>query len=76
MEPTQYTLTSTSMFYTPGMLRWISALTKRDVKGAKSDKAARKHYIVAMFPTLPDAAVDAILRGDYVVSGEDVIVTI
>lgn len=76
MEPTKYTLSSTGFFYTPGMLNWLRAITKRDVKGAKSDINARKKMLSAWYPTLPAAAVKKVLAGDYTVEGEDVIVTV
>jgi hypothetical protein len=70
----QYRLASTPMFYTPGLLRWMLALRRRDVKGARTDKAARVHFIRTTWPNLPDTAVDAILAGKYTVDGEDVLV--
>lgn len=72
---TTYRLSSTSMFYAPGMIQWMLALTKRDVKGARSDAGARRHFIEVTWPTLPPRAVKAILEGRYSVDGEDVIVT-
>jgi hypothetical protein len=71
---TQYRLSSTPMFYVPGLILWILALRRGNVKGARTDKAARVHFLKASWPTLPDTAVEAILRGDYRVDGEDVIV--
>ena len=71
----QYRLSSTPMFYVPGLIEWMLALQKRDVRGARSDAAARRHFIKVTWPTLPPKAVKAILEGDYTVDGEDVIVT-
>ena len=71
---TQYRLSSTPMFYVPGLIRWMLALKRGNVKGARTDKAARVHFIKVTWPTLPDTAVEAILRGDYRVDGEDVLV--
>ena len=76
MEPTKYTLSSTGFFYTPGMLNWLRAITKRDVRGARTDVGARKKMLLSMFPKLPAAAVKKVLAGDYTVEGEDVIVTV
>lgn len=63
------------MFYAPGMIQWMLALTKRDVKGARSDAGARRHFIEVTWPSLPPAAVKAILDRKFEVDGEDVIVT-
>ena len=70
----QYRLCSTSMFYVPGLIRWILALQKGDVKGARSARSARSHFINVTWPTLPPGAVEALLEGRYTVEGEDVIV--
>lgn len=72
---TTYRLASTSMFYVPGMVEWMLALRKGDVKGARSDEGARRHFIRATWPTLPPRAVKAILDRKFEVDGEDVIVT-
>ena len=71
----QYRLVSTSMFHVPGLIKWFLAVRKGNVKGARSDKAARVHFIKATWPSLPDAAINKILASDYTVEGEDVIVT-
>lgn len=71
---TQYRLSSTPMFYVPGLIRWMLALKRGNVKGAKSDKAARLHFFKASWPTLPDTAMENLLAGDYTVEGEDVLV--
>ncbi len=76
MEPIKYTLSSTGLFFVPGMLNWLRALTKRDVKGARTDVGARKKMLSAWYPALPAAAMEKLLAGDYVVDGEDVIVTV
>jgi len=55
---TQYRLASTSMFYVPGLILWILALRRGNVKGARTDKAARVHFIKVSWPTLPDTAVE------------------
>ena len=70
----EYRLASTPMFYVPGLIRWMLALKRGNVKGARTDKAARVHFIKVTWPNLPDTAVEAILRGDYRVDGEDVLV--
>lgn len=70
-----YRLSSTSLFYAPGMINWMLALRKGDVKGARSDAAARRYFIKVTWPDLPLKAVKAILEGRYTVEGEDVLVT-
>lgn len=71
----QYRLCSTSLFFVPGLLNWMLALQKGDVKGARTDAAARRHFIKVTWPTLPPKAVKAILDRKFTVDGEDVIVT-
>ena len=72
---TKYRLSSTPMFYVPGLVEWMLALQKHNVKGARTDAAARRHFIKATWPTLPPKAVKAILEGRFEVDGEDVVVT-
>ena len=72
----QYRLTSTPMFYVPGLIEWMLAARKCNVPGARSDAGARKHFITATWPTLPPKAVKAILDRKFTVEGEDVIVTV
>jgi len=71
---TQYRLTSTPMFYAPGLLRWMLALRRGNVKGARTDRAARVHFIKVTWPNLPATAMENLLAGDYTVEGEDVLV--
>ena len=49
-ETKSFVLTSNPFCYTPGVLRWMLALQKRDVKGARSDLDARKRTIRNVFP--------------------------
>ena len=71
-----YKLASSGLIYTPGMLRWVQALTRRDVKGARSDLGAKRHFILAMWPELPEKAVRKLAAGDYTVDGDTVTVTV
>lgn len=75
---TSYRLTSNPMICTPGVLRWVGALRKRDVPGATSDADARIKFISGMFPALPVAAVSKLAAGDYTVedNGETAVVTV
>lgn len=72
---TKYRLSSTPMFYVPGLIQWMLAIQKGNVKGARTDAAAQRHFIRATWPTLPPRAVKAILDRKFEVDGEDVIVT-
>ena len=71
-----YKLASSGLIYTPGMMLWVRALTRRDVKGARSDLGARRHFILAMWPELPEKAVRKLAAGDYTVDGDTVTVTV
>ena len=66
-ETKSFVLTSNPFCYTPGVLRWMLALQKRDVKGARSDLDARKRTIRNVFPGLTPAAVTALVEGRYTV---------
>jgi len=67
MEEKKFVLTSNAFCYTPGILRWMLALQKRDVKGARSDLDARKRTIRKTFPGLTPAALTALVEGRYTV---------
>jgi hypothetical protein len=73
-EKTTYTLASNPMVYTPGVVSWVRHLRRSDVKGARSDLGAKRHFILAMFPSLPEKAVRKLAAGDYTVDGESVVV--
>ena len=66
-EKKQFVLTSNAFCYTPGIIRWVLALQKRDVKGARSDLDARKRMLRNTFPGLTPAALTALVEGRYTV---------
>jgi hypothetical protein len=63
----QFVLTSNPFCYTPGIVKWACALQKRDVKGARTDAAARRSFLRKIFPGLTPAALTALVEGRYTV---------
>jgi hypothetical protein len=67
MEKKRFVLGSSPVCYTPGIVKWACALRKRDVKGARSDIAARRSFLRRVFPGLTPAALTALVEGRYTV---------
>lgn len=73
-QKTTYKLASNELIYTPGVLRWVQAIRRHDVSSCRTDLGARRHFIRAMFPELPEKAVKLLAAGEYTVDGDTVVV--
>lgn len=63
----KYTLISTEWVYTPGLVRWV-------IEGMGRSKA--KKFFATAFPTLPNRALHRLVRGEYEVRGDKVIIAV
>lgn len=70
----EYRFQSSTMFYTPNMVRWVENMTARDIEASARDEAARLWMLGQMFPTATVETLLQIMKGEYTVEGEDVVV--
>jgi hypothetical protein len=72
----EYRFRSSPMFYTPGMVNWVNAATARDLDAKARDDAAKLWLLGQMFPTATVETLLQILKGEFQVDGDDVVVKV
>ena len=71
-------LSSSSLFYAPGMVEYFKNMTHKDFSKKKDtlDKAVQHYMLGQLYPKLSFEAAEKILNGDFTVDGDDVVVTL
>jgi hypothetical protein len=70
-----FRLNSTAGCYAPGMVRAFRALRADALVRERADEGAALYMLASLYPDLPGWGLLALVRGDYRVEGDAVIVT-
>lgn len=69
-------LSSSSLFYAPGMVEYFKNMSHKDIKKDALNRAVQHYMLGQLYPQLSFEAAEKILNGDFKVDGEDVVVTL
>jgi hypothetical protein len=67
-------LSSSSLFYAPGMVRWIQNISSSDFNDEVRGKALRHYMLSSMYPQATGETIQKVLDGKFTVDGDDVVV--
>lgn len=72
----EYRFGSSPLFFTPGMVNWVNNSTSRDLNAKTRDEAAKLWLLAQMFPTATAESLMKLMKGEFKVEGDDVIVNV
>jgi hypothetical protein len=67
-------LSSSSLFYAPGMVQWIQNIASSDFNDEVRGKALRHYMLSSMYPQATGETIQKVLDGKFTVHGEDIVV--
>lgn len=67
-------LSSSSLFYAPGMVQWIQNISATDFNDDVRGKALRHYMLSSMYPQVTGEVIQKVLDGKFSIDGEDIVV--